>query len=59
MHAVEIADGDDGAVERVVGAAFAAHHDERPLRLRRFAHDLPAQPVHHGLGHDARGREDF
>jgi hypothetical protein len=39
MHAVEIADGDDGAVERVVGGRFAPHHDERLSRLRLVGHD--------------------
>src|SRR5262245_66664763 len=39
MHAVEIADGDDGAVERVVPGRFAPHHDERLFRLRLVGHD--------------------
>jgi hypothetical protein len=39
MHAVEIADGDDGAVERVVRGRFAADHDERLSRLRLVGHD--------------------
>ena len=29
MHAVEIADGDDGAIERAVRGRFATNHDER------------------------------
>jgi hypothetical protein len=39
MHAVEIADGDDGTVERVVGGRFAPDHDERLSRLRLVGHD--------------------
>src|SRR5262249_3090539 len=39
MPAVEIADGDDGAVERVVGGRFAPHHDERFFRRRLVGHD--------------------
>jgi hypothetical protein len=39
MHAVEIADGDDGIVERVVGGRFAPDHDERLSRLRLVGHD--------------------
>src|SRR5215471_14167914 len=39
MHAVEIADGDDGAVERVVRGRFAPHHDERLSRRRLVGHE--------------------
>src|SRR5262249_40481288 len=38
-HAREIADGDDGAVERVVGGRFAPDHDEWLSRLRLLGHD--------------------
>ena len=38
MHAVEIADGDDGAIERAVGGRFATNHDERLGRIGLVGH---------------------
>jgi hypothetical protein len=38
MHAVEIADGDDCAVERVIRGRFAADDDERLCWLRLVRH---------------------
>ena len=38
MHAVEITDGDDGAVERLIRGRFAADDDERLCWLRLVRH---------------------
>jgi len=38
VNPVEIADGENRAVERVVGRRFATDHDERLDRLRLVGH---------------------
>jgi hypothetical protein len=38
MHAVEIADGNDRAAQRIIAGAFASANDERVSRMRLIVH---------------------